>query len=139
MENKINNKARDFIKNEVLIIERNLFIFRILAIVVGYTGITLWLNAIRATTSIWFVWVLIVIQLTLYFLFFFSSLQRSKVCGLNKNLGMILFVALTVLGRVNDWELLIIPLLLVIMLIFSTKNKNVSDKRKYLLSENSQF
>jgi len=132
------NKASDFIKTEVLKLERNSFVFRILATAVGYAGITFWLNAIRATASLWFVWVLIVIQFTLYFSIFIVGYQRSKVCSLNKNLGIIIFTALAVLGRVNDWELLVIPLLVVSMLIISTRNKNVSDKGKSLLLEKVQ-
>jgi hypothetical protein len=132
------NKASDFIKTEVLKLERSSFVFSILATAVGYAGITFWLNAIRATASLWFVWVLIVIQFALYFSIFIVSYQRSKVCGLNKNLGIIIFTAFAVLGRVNDWELLTIPLLVVSMLIISTRNKNVSDKGKSLLSEKGQ-
>ncbi len=128
-----NNKASDFIKTEVLKQERSLFAFCILVIVVGYTGITFWLNAIRVTSSLWFVWVLIVIQFSLYFSIFIVNYQRSKVCGLNKYLGIIIFTTLAILGRVNNWELLIIPLLVVIMLIFSGINKNVSDKGKSFL------
>jgi len=39
------------------------------------------------------------------------------------------------LGRINNWELFIIPLLLLVMLIFSfsVKNNNISKKRPGLL------
>jgi len=128
------NKPNDFIKNEILKNERRLFAGGIIAIVVGYIIITLWLNAIRATAPIWFVWVLIAIQFALYFSIFISSYQRSKVLGANKTLGFIIFAVLAVLGRVNDWELFIIPLLLVIMLILSARNKKVSEEGESLLS-----
>ena len=137
MENKTNNKANDFIKNEVLKIERNSFIFRIIATAIGYTGITFWLNAIRTTASLWFIWILIIIQFTLYFAIFIISYQRAVVCGINKGLGIIIFASLAILGRVNDWELIIIPLTVVVMLVVSSSAKKVSDKGKSLLIENS--
>ena len=135
MENKTNNKAHDFIKGEVLLIERNSFIFRIIATAAGYAGITFWLNSIRATAPIWFVWVLIIIQFALYFSIFIASYRRATICGLNKNLGIVIFATLAILGRVNDWELAIIPLTIIIMLVVSARAKNVSDERKHLLPE----
>ena len=135
MENATNNKAHDFIKGEVLKIDRNAFIFRIIATVIGYAGITFWLNSIRATAPLWFVWVLIIIQFALYFSIFIANYRRAIICGLNKNIGLIIFVALAILGRVNDWELVIIPLMVIIMIIVSARAKNVSDERKHLLPE----
>ena len=140
------NKTSDFFKTETLKAERSLFLGKIICILIGYIGITLWLNAIRATASLWFVWVLIVIQFLLYSSIFSFSYTRASVIGLNKKEGFlffvvgrsfsltyIFFVTLAILGRVNDWELFIIPLLLVVMFIFSAKNNNVSDKRQDLL------
>lgn len=124
----MNGDANNFFRNEILIQERNIFLFKFLSSVILYVLVTLWLNSIRATAPIWFVWVLIVIQFTFYFSIFIVSFRYSKVCGLNKNISYFLFVALTVLGRVNDWELLIIPLLMLIMFITALKNKNLSDK-----------
>ena len=135
MENKPNTTASDFLKNEVLKIENRMFWAKILGSSVGYLLITLWLNSIRATASLWFVWVLIIIQFALYFAIFISSYQRSKIFGLNKNLALVLFTILAVLGRVNDWELVVIPLLIVIMLTFSVRNKNVSENGKSMLPE----
>lgn len=130
-----NNKANDFIKNEVLKIENRLFFARILGSAIGYALITLWLNSIRATASLWFVWVLIIIQFALYFSIFIAGYRRSVVCGLNKTLGLIIFTALAILGRINDWELAIIPLAVIIMLIVSAMTKNVSEEKKHLLPE----
>lgn len=130
------NKANDFIKSEVLRMERNSFIFRIIATAVGYAGITLWLNAVRTTASLWFVWVLIVIQFALYFSIFIASYRRAVVYGLNKGLGIVIFTALAILGRVNDWELAIIPLMIAIMIVVSARAANVSDKGKSLLPDN---
>jgi len=130
-----NNKANDFIKNEVLKIENRLFFARILGSAIGYALITLWLNSIRATASLWFVWVLIIIQFALYFSIFIAGYRRSVACGLNKTLGLIIFTALAILGRINDWELAIIPLAVIIMLIVSTMTKNVSEEKRHLLPE----
>jgi hypothetical protein len=127
------NKTSDFFKTETLKAENNIFRGKIICVLIGYIGITLWLNAIRATSSLWFVWVLIVIQFLLYSSIFSFSYTRALVIGLNKHLGFPFFVVLAILGRVNDWELFIIPLLLVVMFIFSAKNKNVSYKRQDLL------
>lgn len=129
------NKAHEFIKGEVLKIERNSFFVRIIVAALAYTGISYWLNAIRADASLWFVWVLIIIQFALYFSIFIMSYRRTIVSGLNKNLSFIIFVALAVLGRVNDWELVVIPLTIIVMLIISARAKNVSDNSKHLLPQ----
>jgi len=133
MENTLNQKSDDFIKNEVVGIERRMFNVRIILIALGYAIMTLGLNAIRATAPLWLVWPLIIVQFTLYFSIFISSYRRAIVCGLNKNIGLIIFTALAILARVNDWELAIIPLTVIIMIIVSMKTKNVSDGNKHLL------
>jgi hypothetical protein len=84
------NKANDFIKNEILKVENRLFITRMLGSAIGYALITMWLNSIRATASLWLVWVLIIIQYALYFWIFINGYQRSKVLGLNKDIASIL-------------------------------------------------
>ena len=133
---KMNMTAHDFIDNEVLKIENRSFWFRILASSLGYLVITLWLNSIRTTVSLWFVWILIIIQFSLYFSIFIAGYTRSTVFGLNKNIAWILFSVLAVLGRVNDWELIIIPLLVITMLVLSARNKKISSKAQSLFSEN---
>ncbi len=137
MENKTENKANEFIKGEVLKMERNSFVVRIIVAAVGYAGITFWLNAIRATAPLWFVWVLIIVQFALYFSIFIAGYRRTVVCGFNKNISFFILVALAVLGRVNDWELVIIPLTVIALLIVSARAKNVSDTGKTLLPEHS--
>lgn len=130
----MNTVANNIFRNEILKQERNLFLFKIFSCVILYTVITLWLNSIRATAPAWFVWILIVIQFAFYFSIFVVSYRYSKVCGLNKNFGFILFIILTVLGKVNDLELLIIPLLFVSMFICAIINKKLSEKGKAILS-----
>lgn len=134
----MSDDASNFIKNLVLQQERKLFLFKLLSSTILYVIITFWLNSIRASAPIWFVWVLIVIQFTFYFSIFIVSFRYSKVCGLNKNFSFILFIILAVLGRVNDYELLIIPLLVVIMIICAVKNKNISEKGIAMLPSNSK-
>ena len=130
------NKASTFVKNEILGMEKRIFISQVLLTLLGYILITLVLNAIRSTASLWIVWPLIIIQILLYFLIFTICSLRAKTCGLKK-FSFVIFTALAILGRINDWELFIIPLMIVIMLIVSTKNKNISQERQYILSDDS--
>jgi hypothetical protein len=116
----------EFIKAQLLQVERRSFAVRILFYAIGYVSLTLWLNSIRATAAHWFVWTLIIIQFLFYFAIFVSSYRRSVVCGLNKPLAFGLFLALTFLGRVNNWEQVIIPAVVVIMFAVSAVNKKVS-------------
>jgi len=118
--------ASDIIINEVLKIENRSFWFRILASAIGYFLITIWLNSIRATAALWIVWPMIIIQFTLYFAIFFTSYRRSQILGLNKNVALIIFVVLAILGRVENWEIIITPLLVVTMLVLSGINKKIS-------------
>jgi len=134
MENQSKPSARNFIRNEVLKIENRLFLGKLFSSTIGYVLTTFWLNSIRATAPIWLVWVLIIIQFALYFSIFIVSYQRSKVFRHN-NVALILFVALAVLGRVNDLELLIIPLLVLSMLTLSTRAKKVSENGQRMLPE----
>jgi hypothetical protein len=130
----MDNKAEDFIKAQVLKLERNTFIIKIILIVAGYAGITFWLNSIRTTAALWFVWALIIVQFALYFSIFISCCRRSIVFGLQKTIAIILFIVFAILGRVNNWELFIIPLVAITMIIYSVCNKRISDRGKSMLS-----
>ena len=129
--------ANDIIIDEVLKVENRSFWFRILACSIGYFAMSLWLNSIRTTASLWLVWLLIIIQFILYFSIFITSYFRSKVFGLNNNIALILFTALAVLGRVENWEIIIIPLLVVTMLVLSGINKKISteEQERFLKNE----
>lgn len=129
--------ASNYFKKLVLKQERNTFLFKLIVYVILYVIFTFWLNSIRTTAAIWFVWVLIIIQFTFYFSIFIVSFRYSKIYGLNSNFGSILFIILAVLGRINDWELLIIPLLLIVMTVCAFKNKNISDRAVSMLPNNS--
>jgi hypothetical protein len=115
--------AETFVQNETLKLENRMFWARIIGSALGYLVITLILNSIRATAPLWVVWTLIVIQFALYFAIFISGYTRSKALGLNKTLAFVAFVILAVLGRVNDWEVVVIPLAVIAMLIWSATKK----------------
>lgn len=137
MSNTTNNKAESFIKGEVLKMERNSFIITIIILGLVYTGTSIWLNSVRDTTPSWFLWVLIIIQFIFYFLIFITSFRRAIVCGLNNIASIFIFATLIVLGRINDWELIIIPLTIISMIIVSIKNKRVSNEKKHLVTKDS--
>ena len=101
--------------------EKRIFAGFLIFTIILYSGITFWLNAIRSNAAIWFVWILI-IQLLLYCWIFVLCYHRSIDCGYKR--GILIFIGLALLGRVNDWELIIIPLVAIIMLVISAKNKN---------------
>lgn len=115
--NKADNSWDKFLKKEYLSIGRASFLANIFYILIGYIGITYWLNAIRATASSWFVWVLIIIQFILYCSIFSVSYTHFQKCGFNKWLGIILFFILVVLGRIENWEIVIIPMTMIAMTI----------------------
>ena len=127
-------QVHPIIQSEILKIENRRFWFHLLGVSTGYLLLTLWLNSIRATASLWLIWSLIIIQFALYFSIFIFSYKRSEVFGLDKTVSAILFLVLAVLGRVNDWEVAIIPALILVMLILSTRNKNISDAARATLS-----
>lgn len=100
---------------------RNAFASNILSTLVFYTGVTLLLNNIRTSASLWIVWPLILIQLLLYFWIFVISSIRFKQVGY-KRFNRVPFFILAILGRVENWEIVIIPSLIVIMLMLSARN-----------------
>jgi hypothetical protein len=123
----------ELIKREVLRAEKNFFIGRLFLVLAGYVGMTLWLNAIRQSAALWFVWVLIALQLFLYFSIFVCCIMRAKQCGYRHAFWPICVLAAA--SRVNDWELVLIPAMAVTMLVLSERNQKVSAERQYLLPE----
>jgi hypothetical protein len=93
---------------------------KMFASAIGYLVVTLFLNWIRATASLWIVWPLIVIQLGLYLSIFLSGYRCFKVLSINGTLALVVFVGLAGLGRVIylfDWEFVAIPLAVAIVII----------------------
>ena len=128
----MNERANELIKREVLRAEKNAFIFWFFLALVGYVGTTLWLNAIRQHAALWFVWVLIVLQLLFYFSIFVACLRRARQCGYQYAFWV--FLVLAIASRVNNWELVLIPGMAVTMLILSERNQKVSSEGQYLLT-----
>ena len=123
------NRVTELITNDVLRTEKNILIFRLLITVGGYVGITLWLNAIRQTASAWCVWFLIGIQIFLFLTIFVVCSLRLRQCGKH---AWWLWLPL-ILSRVSNWEVVVIPVTMIVTLILSELNKNVSKERQHLL------
>jgi hypothetical protein len=112
-------------ERDILKAERNLFTVRLLLILAGYVGTTLLLNAIRVSAALWILWPLVVVQIFLYLSIFVICSFRLKKCGYRLSW---LFYILFVLSRVNDWELIIIPALVVTVFVLSARNQDKSWK-----------
>lgn len=96
-----------------------LFAGYIIGLVLVYVVMTLILNNIRATISLWILWPLVIIQFGIYCYIFGLSYLRATELGLKNTMLFILFVILALLGRVNDWEILVIPITVLGIIIFS--------------------
>ncbi len=129
------SRVYELIKREILRTEKSIFIVIFFLVLAGYVGTTLWLNAIRQSAAIWLVWVLIALQLFLYFSIFVCCIMRAKQCGYRHAFWLICVIAAA--SRVNDWELVLIPVMAIIMLVLSECNQNVSAERQYLLPKES--
>ncbi len=132
------DKGSEFVRCEVLRIENRVFLGKILSSSISYLLLTVWLNSIRATASVWIVWLLIVVQFALYFSIFISSYRRSKVLGLKNDLALILFVVLAVLGRLNGLEIVIIPAIVIAMTVLSVRTKRVSSEYEAMVQADTQ-
>lgn len=125
------SEVTEIIKREVLRTEKNIFIFNLFLVLAGYVGTTLWLNAIRQSAAIWFVWVLIALQFFLFISIFVVCSMRAKQCD-HRHVWLIL-VLVACASRVNNWELVLIPVMAATMLVLSERNQKVSAKRQHLL------
>ena len=123
------NHATKVITNEVLRTEKSIFIFRLLFTVVCYVGITFWINTIRQTASLWFVWLLIGIQIFLFCTIFVVCSLRLKQC--RKHAWWLLLPL--ILSRVENWEIVVIPATMIVTLILSQLNGNISKERQHLV------
>lgn len=120
-------EAGSFIEKEALKIENTNFIGKLLFFSFLYLVVTLLLNHIRVTAPIWLVWTIIVSQILLYFSIFSLSYPRLKVLGLNRIMAFSIPLFFAVLGRVNDWQILVIPAFLILMIVLSSRNKKLSE------------
>jgi hypothetical protein len=48
--------------------------------------------------------------------------------GLNGTIALVVLLALGGLGRVNDWKILVIPAMILVMLVASARNKRMSPR-----------
>lgn len=108
-----------FTKELVIKNEQNIFIGKSIINILAYALITWWLNSIRVHSSISFVWILIGLQFLLYCLIFARCYTFANMRWL-KAFGVIVLVG-AVLGRINDWEFVAIPLSVIVTLLFSSK------------------
>jgi len=129
------SRVHDMITKEVLRMEQGAFILRILFTIGAYVGVTFWVNAIRQTAAIWFVWVLIAVQFFFFITIFVVCSLRAKQCGFRHT--WLLFVPL-VLSRINNWEVVVIPTLAVVMVILSARNRKVAPEHQHLLPAESE-
>jgi hypothetical protein len=127
----INARKRLVVSNEVQKMAHGAFVLRLILTIGAYAGVTFLLNAIRQTSEIWFVWVLIAVQLFLFLSIFVVCSMRARECAFRHT--WLLFIPL-VLSRVNDWEVVVIPVTAVIMCVLSARSRYVSTEYQHLLS-----
>ncbi len=123
------NRVTGLIAREILRTEKNLFTFRLLAVLASYAGVTYWLNSIRHSAALSVVWCMIGLQLFLYLTIFVVCSLRLRQC---RRKAWWIWGPL-ILSRVNDWEVLLIPLTAIITLILSETNSHISPNRQHLL------
>lgn len=121
-------ETKDQFKRDKIRAEKGFFIVKMVITILIYIGLSTWLNSIRITGPNWFVLVLAITQIIFYFLIFLISYTRLKVCGYKKLSWLVL--VLTILGRFENWEIVFIPLLVIIMLIFTFFTYNLSLKEQ---------
>jgi hypothetical protein len=124
------SRVRDVITDEVLRMQHRAFIWRLVLTIAAYVGVTFWLNSIRQTAAVWFVWALIVFQLFFFISIFVVCSLRARQCGYRHT--WLLFIPLF-LSRIDNWEVVVIPALAVVMTILSIRNRKVSPEHQDLL------
>ena len=126
----MSHDVADFATREVLRMERRFFVVRFLGALGAYTVVTIWLNAIRQTVSTGILWGLILLQSVLFISVFVVSFGRLRQCG--RKHQWLLFIPL-VLSRINDWEVVVLPVLALIMLFLSARNTTVAAEHRHML------
>jgi len=97
---------------------------RLIAYLVGYFLLSVGLNSIRATAPISLVWIMIAIQFVLYALVFVYGYSRFNGPSTIEKLGWFITIAVAVLGRINNWEIIILPLFVTAMIILPKKKQS---------------
>ena len=107
--------------------EKSFFIFKTVITILIYIGLSKWHSTGRTTPGL-LAWILAISQILCYFLIFEISYKRFKELGYKKIAWMIIILAFV--GRVEDWEIIVIPSLVIVMLIFTFINNTLSLKQK---------
>lgn len=115
-----------FVEKETVKIENRVFIGKLVTVALVYLFASILLSNFRDSAPIALVWILIGVQLLAYVGIFIMSYRRATEVGLDGMLAAIALVFLAIAGRSNDWEFVIIPLLLVVMIVLSARNKKLS-------------
>jgi hypothetical protein len=126
------SRVHELLTNEVLRTEHRAFVFRFVLTIAAYVGTAFWLNSIRQTAALWFVWVLIVVQLFFFLTIFVVCSLHLRQCGFRHG-WWLPFIPLF-LSRVENWEIVVIPALALFMIIFSARNRNVAPENQELLA-----
>lgn len=106
--------------------QQNIFTVTVIGAILGYAGMTLWLNAIRQTAALPFLWGLIILQLLLFLSVFVICSIRLRQCGRH---SWWIWMPL-LLSRVNDWEVFLIPATAAVVYILSELSKRRA-RRQY--------
>ena|ERR1035437_10191633 len=99
MGNQTLAELKDQFKRDKIRAEKGFFIVKTVITILIYIGLSSWLDSIRTTAPVWFVWILAITHIIFYFLIFLISYSRLKVCGYKK-LSWIVLV-LFILGSVS--------------------------------------
>ncbi len=120
----------EFIRNEVLKIERRLFAARFVGTLIGYIVLSVILSRVRQAASIVLLWTLIIIQWALLLSAFVSALGRLRQCRVRHS--WLVFFPL-ILSRINAWELVVLPVFAATMLWVSARNRHVAQEHLHML------
>lgn len=113
------------VASELLRIEDRSYKVSVLIISFAYLLSSILLSSFRAKAPVVLVWVLVLLQLFFFFAIFVKCYQRAFLLGLNRSIGFFIFVTLAVLARINDWEIVVIPVTVLTMLTLSWRNKKL--------------
>ncbi len=103
--------------------EKRVFIIKMLLAAGAYVGITLVLNAVRKEATTGLLWGSIFLQLLFYGYIFFVAAVRASECGYKVSCW--LAPVLAVLGRVEDFEVVVIPAVILASFAISAKGRTL--------------
>ncbi len=110
--------------NNLQIYQKKFSPLRLIGYLAGYVVLSLWLNSIRATAPIALVWIMIAVQFILYASIFVYGYSRYNGPSNLEKLGWFITLVVAILGRVNNWEIVILPLFVIAMIILPKKKQS---------------